>query len=81
MKNWLSWIWNQRPWLKVCNQLNPKIVGDYTTFRRLRRCEKESSSTSCKYGGVKKLETDTLSVLNSYVLNSSPHALSLANDK
>ncbi|WZZ79434.1 hypothetical protein YC2023_100006 [Brassica napus] len=68
MKNWLSWIWNQRPWLKVCNQLNPKIVGG-------------SSSTSCKYGGVKKLETDTLYVLNSYVLNSSPHALSLANDK
>ncbi|CAN7092311.1 unnamed protein product, partial [Brassica rapa subsp. narinosa] len=40
------------------------------TKYRLRREESGSSATSSKYGGVKQIESITLSKLNSYDLNS-----------
>ncbi|CAN6933539.1 unnamed protein product, partial [Brassica oleracea] len=46
------------PKVAVATNINPKLVGG-------------SSSTSTKYGGVKKIETLTLSELNAYI--TSPH--------
>ncbi|KAL0650206.1 hypothetical protein Bca4012_092897 [Brassica carinata] len=47
------------PKVAVATNINPKLVGG-------------SSSTSTKYGGVKKIETLTLSELNAYI-TSPPH--------